>query len=111
MDASDITSDGAYYSALFLRNARSHIDSVLEYLQSGGRSSDEIRRRLSEVIALSAKAWHVRGISQSDFDALSLSAIQWMRVSIPDLGPALGDLSIVPMTACVHDLPDWRESH
>lgn len=92
--------DGRGYVQIFLRNARSEIDSVLNELTHDNEDIEDIfLGRLSEVISLVAKAWHVRDITDEEFNALSGSDIAWMRHAIPDLALGSEPFRIVPKYA------------
>ncbi|MCA9293733.1 MAG: hypothetical protein KDA20_07965 [Phycisphaerales bacterium] len=88
------------YISIFLRNARQEVDRILDELcESKEDTEDILFGRLSEAMQLLAKCWHLREISDEDFDALSHDDIVWLRHSIPDLALGSEPFRIVPKYA------------
>ena len=96
-------SSNSFYTMVFVRNAVSSLEQVLEgVVGAGGVDEEEMSRNLGEAIALLAKAWHVRGMGQQEFEQLSGSEVESMRNSVPDLAPFPGKLQVVQS--------DWKIS-
>jgi len=93
----------SFYSAVFLRNARQEIDLALSELARKQASSHEVRVRLSEAMSLISKAWHVRNMTQQEFERLSDDEINWIRHAVPDLPIGSTGFRVVPADAKLGD--------
>jgi hypothetical protein len=87
------------YTELSIREAIGDLERMVDK----PLDEESLETGLGYVFGCLARAWHVRGLSQEEFERLTVDQAGWMRRSIPDLAPFW--FSVVPAWTPIPDAP------